>query len=133
MRAQSAVAKGQYAQSLEIYEEAFTHNPWDVSTAREASETAEAAGYLLLAEWYLESVQAQASDAEFFRHAARVYELNEHWNKAIACWEQVKKLPPNDENASRQINSISASATIKRAGLSEAIGKRASATAAEAA
>jgi len=125
MRGKSARSKGNYAQSLEIYEEAFTHNPWDVTTAREASETAEAAGYLLLAEWYMESVQAQATDAEFFRHAAHVFELNEHWPKAIACWEQVKKLNPNDENANRQINSLSASATIKRAGLTEAIGKKA--------
>jgi tetratricopeptide (TPR) repeat protein len=125
MRGKSARSKGHYAQSLEIYEEAFTHNPWDVSTAREASETAEAAGFLPLAEWYMESVQAQATDAEFFRHAAHVFEINEHWPKAIACWEQVKKLNPNDENANRQINSLSASATIKRAGLTEAIGKKA--------
>ena len=125
MRAKSARSKGNYAQALEICEEAFTHNPWDVSTAREASETAEAAGYLPLAEWYMESVQAQAKDAEFFRHAAHVFEINEHWPKAIACWEQVKKLNPNDENANRQINSLSASATIKRAGLTEALGKKA--------
>ena len=125
MRARSARSKGKHAHALEICEEAFTHNPWDTSTAREASEAAEAAGYLALAEWYMESVQAQAKDAEFFRHAAHVHEKNEHWQKAIACWEQVKKLDPNDESANRQINSLSASATIKRAGLDEALDKRA--------
>ena len=98
--------------------------PGTLATAREASEAAEAAGYLALAEWYMESVQAQAKDAEFFRHAAHVHERNEHWQKAIACWEQVKKLDPNDESANRQINSLSASATIKRAGLDEALEKR---------
>jgi tetratricopeptide (TPR) repeat protein len=133
MRSRSARGKGNHAHALDVCEEAFTNNPWDVATAREASEAAEQAGYLLLAEWYLESVQAQANDADFFRHAARVYELNEHWHKAIACWEQVKKLHPNDENASRQINSISASATIKRAGLSESLVRHASTAAAEAA
>jgi tetratricopeptide (TPR) repeat protein len=125
MKARSARGKGHYIQALEICEEAFTHNPWDTAAAREASEAAEGAGYLKLAEWLVESVQAQARDAEFFRHAAHVHELNENWPKAIACWEQVKKLDPNDESANRQINALSASATIKRAGLTEALEKRA--------
>jgi tetratricopeptide (TPR) repeat protein len=125
MRARSARGKGHYTQTLEICEEAFTHNPWDTAAAREASEAAEQAGYMKLAEWLVESVQAQAKDAEFFRHAAHIYERNENWPKAIASWEQVKKIDPNDENANRQINSLSASATIKRAGLNEALQKRA--------
>jgi tetratricopeptide (TPR) repeat protein len=128
MRAKSARSKGNYGYALEVCEEAFTHNPWDIATAREASEAAEAAGYLPLAEWYMESVQAQANDADFFRHAAHVFEINEHWQKAIACWEQVKKLNPNEENANRQINALSANATIKRAGLDEALGKKAQAS-----
>jgi len=125
MRARSARSKGKHDHALEVCEEAFGHNPWDTATAREASEAAEAAGYLALAEWYMESVAAQAKDADFFRHAAHVHERNQHWHKAIACWEQVKKLDPNDESANRQINSLSASATIKRAGLDEALDKRA--------
>jgi len=92
MRARSARSKGKYAHVLEICEDAFTHNPWDVAAAREASEAAEQLGFLLLAEWYVESVQAQAKDADFFRHAAHVHERNEHWHKAIASWEQVKLL-----------------------------------------
>jgi tetratricopeptide (TPR) repeat protein len=133
MKARSARSKGNYAQALEVCEEAFTNNPWDISTAREASEAAEQMGSPKLAEWYIESVLAQANDAEFFRHAAHVFEVNEHWHKAIACWEQVKKLHPNDENASRQINALSANATIKRAGLDEALEKRSKAPNTEAA
>jgi tetratricopeptide (TPR) repeat protein len=125
MRAKSARSKGNHDYALEVCEDAFTNNPWDIAAAREASEAAEAAGYLPLAEWFMESVQAQATDADFFRHAAHVFEINEHWQKAIACWEQVKKLNPNEENANRQINALSANATIKRAGLTESIGKKA--------
>jgi len=124
MRARSARSKGNFSVALEACEDAFTNNPWDLATAREASEAAEQAGYLKLAEWYIESVQAQAKDAEFFRYAAHVFEKNEHWQKAISCWEQVKKLDPNDENANRQINALSASATIKRAGLDQVLDKR---------
>ncbi|MFO0892621.1 MAG: hypothetical protein U0790_26195 [Isosphaeraceae bacterium] len=123
MRARSARSKGNYPHALEICEDAFTHNPWDIATAREASEAAEQGGFLPLAEWYIESVLSQAKDAEFFRHAAHVFEKNEHWQKAIASWEQVKKLDPNDESANRQINALSASATIKRSGLGEALDK----------
>ncbi|HMF37814.1 MAG TPA: hypothetical protein VKF17_14295 [Isosphaeraceae bacterium] len=131
MRARSARSKGKYALVLDICEDAFTHNPWDVAAAREASEAAEQLGFLLLAEWYVESVQAQAKDAEFFRHAAHVHERNEHWHKAIASWEQVKKLDPHDESSSRQINALSASQTIQRAGLEESLEKRSRPPAAE--
>src|SRR5208337_2941277 len=125
MRARSPRSKGNFAHVLDVCEEAFTHNPWDIAAAREASEAAEQLGFLILAEWYIESVQAQAKDADFFRHAARVHERNEHWLKAIASWEQVKKLDPHDESSSRQINALSASATIQRAGLEESLEKRA--------
>jgi tetratricopeptide (TPR) repeat protein len=124
MRARSARSKGQFAQALDICEEAFTNNPWDIATAREAAEAAEQIGCLAMAEWIVESMLSVAKDADFFRHAAHIYERNEHWHKAIASWEQVKKIDPNDEDASRQINALSASATIKRAGLDEALEKR---------
>src|SRR4051812_17921016 len=39
MRARSARSKGKHVHALEICEEAFTNNPWDTSTAREASES----------------------------------------------------------------------------------------------
>jgi tetratricopeptide (TPR) repeat protein len=131
MRARSARSRGKYAHSLDVCEEAFAHNPWDVAAARDASEAAEQMGCLPLAEWYVESVQAQAKDAEFFRHAAHVHERNGSWQKAIACWEQVKKLDPNDESSSRQINALSASQTIQRAGLEESLEKRTKPSAAE--
>lgn len=124
LRARSARSKEHYAQSLEICEEGFTHNPWDVGIAREAAESAEMMGHYRLAQWYLESVQSEAAkDAEFFRHAAHVHELCETWPKAIAAWETVKKLDPHDDEANRKINGLSASATIKRAKYDDAVEK----------
>ncbi|QEH34006.1 Tetratricopeptide repeat protein [Aquisphaera giovannonii] len=124
MRARSAKSKGQHLQALEVCEEAFTNNPWDVATAWEASEAAEGAKLGPLAEWYVESVLAFAKDVDFFRHAAAVFERNEHWAKAIATWERVKQLDPNDENANRKINQLSASSTIQRAGLDQSLDRR---------
>jgi tetratricopeptide (TPR) repeat protein len=124
MRARSARSKGQYNHALEICEEAFANNPWDIATAREAAEAAEQFNLKPLAVWFVESVWAQAKDADFFRFAAHIYERSELWQKAINAWEQVKKFDPNDENANRQINSLSANATIKKGGFDEAVENR---------
>lgn len=122
MRARSARGKGHAGQALEICEEAFVHNPWDVSASREGAEAAEQLGYKALAQWFLESVHPQAGeDADYFRHLARVMELNGHFNAAIHCWEKVRKLDPTDEQARRQVNALSASAAIQKSGLHEAL------------
>jgi tetratricopeptide (TPR) repeat protein len=124
-RANLAKSKGQSTQAIEIFEEALAHNPWDVTASRDAAEAAEQIGWKELAQWFLESVQAEATDVEFFRYLAHIEEQCQAWPKAIAAWERVKKLHPNDEDANKQINALSASATIHRAGLNEAIGKKA--------
>jgi tetratricopeptide (TPR) repeat protein len=129
MKARSAKSRGNYTEAMEHCEQAFVNNPWDVSAARDAADAAEQLGFNELAQWFVESVQAQATDADFFRFSAHVHEINESWQKAIFCWERVKKLNPNDEDAHRQINALSASATIKRSGLGEALGKRAASAA----
>jgi len=131
LRARAARAQSKYAHAIELCEEAFVHNPWDVSAAREASEAAELAGYKGLAQWFMESVQQVATDADFFRHLARVHEANGAWQKAIAAWERVKKIHPEDEDASKQMNSLSASATIQRSGLGDSLQKREAAARAE--
>jgi tetratricopeptide (TPR) repeat protein len=125
MRARSAKSKGHHAQALEVCEEALANNPWDVDASRTAAEAAEQLGMKELAQWLLEVVASQASDIDFFKYMAHVHEQNNAWQKAIAAWERVKKLSPYDEDANRQINAISASATIHRSGLGDALNKRA--------
>lgn len=123
MKARSAKGKGNFAEALMLCEQALVNNPWDINTSREAAEAAEGAGWLSMAEWFVESVLPMANDVDFFRFAAHIYELNEAWPKAINCWERVKKINEYDEDASRQINALSAKATIKKSGLGEAISK----------
>jgi len=129
MRAKSAKSKGNYNQAIEFCEDAFVNNPWDVGAARVAAEAAEQAGMLLLAQWFVETVQANTKDVDFVKFAAHIHEVNESWQKAISCWEQVKKLSPNDQDANRQINALSAAGTIKRAGLEDHLDQRATAAA----
>ena len=128
-----ARTKGNYTQALEVCEEAFANNPWDTGAARVAAEAAEGLGLNVLAQWLVESVAAQATDVEFFKYSAHVHQLNNAWQKAIGAWERVKKINPSDEEANRAINAISASATIHRSGLGEAINKRAASSGPESA
>jgi tetratricopeptide (TPR) repeat protein len=130
MRAKSARSKGNHAQAIELCEDVFVTNPWDVGATRVAADAAEQAGWLVLAQWFVESVQGVSKDVEFFKFAARIHEANESWQKAISCWETVKKLSPLDQDANRQINALSAAGTIKRAGLEESLDRRAAAAAA---
>jgi tetratricopeptide (TPR) repeat protein len=124
MSARSATGKGNFAGALASCEDAFTHNPWDVGTARDAAEAAEGLGLKEVAQWLLESVHAQGeNDADFLRHQAHVHEINEAWMKAIACWERVMKVDPKDLDARRHANDLSAKATIHRSGLNDAIHK----------
>ncbi len=130
IQAKSARSKGKHNEALEHCEDAFANNPWDVGAARVAAEAAEGLGLGGLSQWLLDSVQevaAKGKDADFFRFAAGIYETNESWHKAIACWEQVKKFNPNDQDVSRKINALSAALTIKRAGLDDALDFRAQA------
>lgn len=124
LRARAAKSKGNFLQILEICEEAFLNNPWDVSSSRDAAEAAEQLGFLALAQWYVESVQAQADTADFFEYAAGIHKLNNSFPKAIQCWERVKKLNPNSQIANREINALSAAATIHRSGIGDAIDQR---------
>ncbi len=128
MQAKSARGKGKHQEALELCEDAFANNPWDVGAARVAAEAAEGLGLGSLAVWLLDSVQEVAhksKDYDFFKFAGAIYEANESWAKAIACWEGVKKYSPNDQDANRKINALSAASTIKRAGLDDALDTRA--------
>jgi len=125
--ARSAHKKQHFQQALERCEDAFVNNPWDVGAARVAAESAEGLGLLIVAQWFVESVQAVTKDVDFLKYSARVHEANQSWKKAIGCWELVKKFHPNDQDASRQINALMASSTINRAGLDDALEHRAAA------
>lgn len=121
----TAKARGKWLDVMETCEDIFKHNPWDVHASEDAADAAEHLGHHALAKWFIESVHEQGkADASFLRHLARVYELNEDWEKAIRAWEEVKRLAPNDEEALRKARSLSASASIARSGLSEALHKQ---------
>ena len=133
MRAKSARSKGNHNHAIELCEDAFVNNPWDVGAARVACGGGRASRYVDAWRSGLSSrCRRSRKTSSFIKFAAHIHEVNESWQKAISCWEQVKKLHPNDQDANRQINALSAAGTIKRAGLEDALDKRAAAAAAAA-
>jgi tetratricopeptide (TPR) repeat protein len=126
IKLKAAKAKKDWVHVIQLCEDLFVHNPWDVGASTDLAEAAEQLELLPLARWSMESVQKQVGkDADFWRYMAHVYEINEDWQKAIESWERVKEYAPNDENARRKMNALSASATIKRSGLHEALNRQA--------
>src|SRR5262245_59388046 len=84
LHARAAKSRQHWDRVLELCEEAFEHNPWDVSVAEDAAHAAEQLGQPELAKWLLESVHAEgANNPGFLRHQARVYALNEDWDRAV--------------------------------------------------
>lgn len=122
MRAKSERNKGNWERLLEVCEEGFRINPWDVATTRDAAEAARQLENQALAVWLLESIHPQAArDKDYLRHLAEIYEWSGQFGKAISCFEKVLELNPGDETARRHIRALSASATIARSGLGDAI------------
>jgi tetratricopeptide (TPR) repeat protein len=130
-RARNARSKQRYAEAIELCEDAFINNPWDVGAARVASEAAEGLGFLQVAQWFVDSVIAVTKDVDFLKYAAGVFEDNETWAKAIGCWEKVKQLHPNDQDATRQVTALQAKSAIKKGKFDDALDDRAAAAAAE--
>ena len=131
LRAKLARNGSQWSHVIEVCEEAFVHNPWDVGAAREAADAAEQLDFKELAQWFVESVQNVATDADFFWFAAHIHEINNAWPKAIAALERVMKINPNDQDVRKKINALAASSTIQRSGLGDSLQKREAAAKAE--
>src|SRR4051794_4255021 len=126
MKIGSAKKKGKWNEVLELCEEVFTASPWDTHAAMDAAEAAENLGYKKVAQYFIESVFAQGEkDHKFLRFAAHIEEFAEDWQKAIRCWEKLKALLPNDEDARRKMNDITARAAIQRSGLDQSLNKHA--------
>lgn len=111
VRGQIKMAKttGNWQRVMELCEDAFLLNPWDVGTSMDFAEAALELEGADLAEWALLTVANEAGDhVDFIRLLARVYEGVGKWAAAIGCLERVKALDPTDQDVGSQINRLSA-------------------------
>jgi tetratricopeptide (TPR) repeat protein len=93
---------------LEHGEEVLARQPADVETHLAMAEAAERLGLPDLALWLLEQGREQApNDPELLRALAALHERRKDWRQAIALWERVRRLQPDDHDIQRKINELS--------------------------
>jgi tetratricopeptide (TPR) repeat protein len=114
-KVQTALARHEYLQVMELAEQVLLRNPWDVGTQLATAQAADELGLIDLAVWTLE--QARQKDSKHIkvnRHLARLYERRGNFAQAIALWELIRKALPNDDEASSKAQDLSAKDTIAR-------------------
>lgn len=105
-----------WLRTLEVCEDAFLLNPWDVGVSMDAAEAALELGAPELAEWSLMAVADEAEDhVDYLRLMARVYESLGKWKAAIGCLDRVRHLDPTDQDVGSRINALSAKSMMARA------------------
>jgi serine/threonine protein kinase len=117
LRARFRAAKhaGDVRKILEYGEELLERNPADMKTHMDMAEAARQAGLSRLSAWLLE--QSRLQDREYLpalRALARLYESLRDFHQAIAAWEAIKKLLPNDAEAFHKSQDLSAHFTMSR-------------------
>ena len=113
-----------WGEVLDLCEEVLAQSPWDLDASVNAAEAAENLGHKKIAQYLIEAVIPQGEkDERFLRDAAHFEEFAEDFEKAIWCWGKLKALLPQDEEARKKVNDLTAKAAIKKSGLQESIDK----------
>ena len=124
MRIGAAKSRQKWGEMLDLCEEVFVSNPWDLTASIDAAEAASNLGLKKIAQYLIEAVIPQGEkDERFLRSAAYFEEGAEDFQKAIWCWEKLRTLVPHDEEARKKVNDLTAQAAIKKSGLQESIDK----------
>jgi tetratricopeptide (TPR) repeat protein len=117
-RARFAAARrrGDRRKVLEYGEELLLRDPDDIATQMVMAEAAGELGLTSVAFWMLEDARARHPDnTSLLRRLAHLYEGQKQFSEALALWQRIRKVDPNDLEAPRKINDLAASETIARA------------------
>ena len=110
-----ARSNGDWRKVLELGEAILARQPADVDTHIDLATAATELGLLDLAKWFLEQGCEQTPDnANLLRALARLHEQRKDWLRAIALWERVQELKPDDQEARQKINELSVADHIAR-------------------
>jgi tetratricopeptide (TPR) repeat protein len=107
---------------LEHGEHILLRNPWHVPTHLAMGQAFDELGLSDLAVWTLEQArQINGEDVTINRPLARLYEKRGNFNQAIALWQLVRKVAPQDLEAQSKANDLAASATIAKGRYEQAL------------
>jgi tetratricopeptide (TPR) repeat protein len=94
---------------LEHGEDVLARQPTDVDTHLEMADAAEKLHASHLAQWLLEQGRLHSpQNADITRALARFHENRQEWKLAITLWQKVRAIDPDDHEAGRKINDLSA-------------------------
>jgi tetratricopeptide (TPR) repeat protein len=117
-----AMLRGEFREALVLCELVFMRNPWDLSVHLIMAEAFQGLTWHDHALWTLEQIRPfHAKDVNVNRPLARLYERRGNFNQAIALWEMVHKIEPDDPEACRKAKDLAASATIAKGRYEEAV------------
>ena len=110
-----------YQRVLEVGELILSKNPWDIGAQMDMAEAADALGLIDHAVFFLDQArQKSPKDATLNRALARLFEKRGNFAHAIALWQLVKEVAPDDVEAAHKAKDLAASETIARSGYREA-------------
>lgn len=113
----SAKRARDYVHVLEYGENILSRNPWDQGAQMDMAEAADALGLIDLAVFILDQArQKYPKDATLNRALARLFEKRGNFTHAIALWQMVREVAPDDVEAAHKAKDLAASETIARGG-----------------
>jgi serine/threonine protein kinase len=114
-RLKKARHAGEHRQALEHGEELLCRAPNDIPAQIEMAQSAEELGLTGLATWMLEEARAQdPTSVAVLRELADLYGHQKRYSRAIALWEKVRELAPDDADAIAKIRELSVNDTLER-------------------
>jgi Flp pilus assembly protein TadD len=114
-RLKVALRSHDFLKVLEYGEEVLTRNPWDTGVQLAMSEAADQLGHLDLAVWILDQARHKnPKDPDVNRAMARLLERRGNFAHALALWQMVRSVVPDDAEAKSKANDLAANDTIAR-------------------
>jgi tetratricopeptide (TPR) repeat protein len=120
-----ASMRKKYLLVLDLAEDVFQHNPWNIRASISQSYAFQQLGLIDLALWTLDQVRPAAPEYHRInRPMARLFEQKGQYTQAIQLWKLVAKKCPKDLEASKKAMNLAASETILKGGYDEAAAGR---------
>lgn len=112
-----AAAKGEWEEAMQAACTALSLNPWDIPTLLKLASSYEQLGSDECELYCLRcALGVDPKDLDVNRQAGTALQRMGQFEQAIACWQRVKQVLPQDEEARQSIARLSVESTIDKGG-----------------